>query len=104
MKSHTNGSEKKKSVTIGRNDLIFGIKPSEDNKLSSSAFMPSQKMPEHMSVRERNQKKRSRPIMDYIVISSNSAIYKAFKGFIVLLCIVSSFVYAFYAAFRLDVD
>ena len=48
--------------------------------------------------------KKPRNFVDYLVINPRGKLYIAFKSFNILLCLVSSFVYAFYAAFRLDTD
>jgi hypothetical protein len=42
--------------------------------------------------------------MDYFVINPHSMVYRLFRSLVVLCCLASSFVYAFYAAFRNDVD
>jgi hypothetical protein len=56
------------------------------------------------SANTKMKKKYSRPLLDYFVISMDLAVYKVFKFIVVVSCIVSSFLYAFYGAFRLDVD
>jgi len=42
--------------------------------------------------------------MDYFIINPHSMLYRLFRSIVVLCCLASSFIYAFYAAFRNDVD
>jgi len=78
--------------------LIYGIKPQDENKLNTMNFKPTQ------FISNKSAKKITRPFQDYFVINPNNSIYQFCKFIVIVLCIVSSFVYAFYAAFRLDVD
>jgi hypothetical protein len=49
--------------------------------------------------------RKQQSFQDYLIISPTKSIfYSPFKSFVVLLCILSSFLYAYFAAFRYDVD
>ena len=53
---------------------------------------------------DENTKNAERSCQDRLIVSPENIFYQIFKGFIVMLCILSSLMYAFFAAFRMDVE
>lgn len=103
---------------VSKDMLIFGLMPEQyfSNKdpnlvinprkhhLISTHNLEAQPKTEAFEQKITKPFTQSRPMQDYLVISHSSQIYQAFSIFIVLLCILSSFIYAFFAAFRYDTD
>ena len=101
--------QQKKSKVITRENLMFGKIPDPksplgfEEKLSIMDHQNTSRSFEQQS--ERAKKKRAnRPFLEMIIISPHWMPYQLFKMVIIPLCIVSSFLYAYFAAFRYDVD
>jgi len=96
-------NEKAKKSTMTREKLMFGIPFNEKDENQKFEILHHTK-----SVKNDSPigftRKRNVPILERIIISPENKIYGAFKVFITLLCIISSFYYAYFAAFRYDVD
>ena len=89
---------------------MFGIIPDKDDydQQQKLGIIRAQKA---MSITVKNEpvagntRKKNVPFLEWIIISpTNNVCYATFKVFITCLCIFSSFYYAYFAAFRYDVD